>query len=238
MRPKPMVEIGGKPMLWHIMKIYAAHGIDDFVICLGYKGYLIKEYFANYYLHTCDVHVRPGQRRHGGPPLRDRAVARDAGRHGRADDDGRTAQARAAVRRRRGLLLHLRRRRRRRRHHGARRVPSRAGDDRDGDRRAAARPLRRAGRRGRPRARVRGEAARRRRLDQRRLLRALAGRRPLHRRATTTVWEQSPMRSLARDGQLVVLPPRGLLAGDGHAARRNHLEELWSSGRPPWRTWT
>ena len=54
-RPKPMVEIGGKPMLWHIMKIYAAHGIDEFVICLGYKGYLIKEYFANYYMHTCDV---------------------------------------------------------------------------------------------------------------------------------------------------------------------------------------
>jgi glucose-1-phosphate cytidylyltransferase len=54
-RPKPMVEIGGKPMLWHIMKLYAAHGITEFVICLGYKGYLIKEYFANYYLHTCDV---------------------------------------------------------------------------------------------------------------------------------------------------------------------------------------
>jgi len=54
-RPKPMVEIGGKPMLWHIMKIYAAHGVDEFVICLGYKGYLIKEFFANYYLHTCDV---------------------------------------------------------------------------------------------------------------------------------------------------------------------------------------
>jgi len=54
-RPKPMVEIGGKPILWHIMKIYAAHGITDFVICLGYKGYMIKEYFANYYLHTCDI---------------------------------------------------------------------------------------------------------------------------------------------------------------------------------------
>ena len=54
-RPKPMVEIGGKPILWHILKIYAAHGIDDFVICLGYRGYMIKEYFANYYLHTCDV---------------------------------------------------------------------------------------------------------------------------------------------------------------------------------------
>ena len=55
LRPKPMVEIGGKPMLWHIMKIYSAHGVNDFVICLGYKGYLIKEYFANYQLHTSDV---------------------------------------------------------------------------------------------------------------------------------------------------------------------------------------
>ena len=53
--PKPMVEIGGMPILWHIMKIYAAHGVNDFVICLGYKGYVIKEYFANYYLHMSDV---------------------------------------------------------------------------------------------------------------------------------------------------------------------------------------
>lgn len=55
LRPKPMVEIGGKPMIWHIMKIYSAHGIHDFVICLGYKGYMIKEYFANYFLHTANV---------------------------------------------------------------------------------------------------------------------------------------------------------------------------------------
>lgn len=54
-RPKPMIEIGGKPVLWHIMKIYSAHGINDFIICLGYKGYLIKEYFANYCLHMSDV---------------------------------------------------------------------------------------------------------------------------------------------------------------------------------------
>ena len=55
LKPKPMVEIGAKPILWHIMKIYAAHGIDDFVVCLGYKGYVIKEWFANYALHTSDV---------------------------------------------------------------------------------------------------------------------------------------------------------------------------------------
>ncbi len=54
-RPKPMIEIGGRPVLWHIMKIYSAHGINDFVICVGYKGYLIKEYFANYSLHLSDV---------------------------------------------------------------------------------------------------------------------------------------------------------------------------------------
>ncbi len=54
-RPKPMVEIGGKPILWHIMKIYSYFGIHDFIICLGYKGYMIKEYFANYFLHTSDV---------------------------------------------------------------------------------------------------------------------------------------------------------------------------------------
>jgi glucose-1-phosphate cytidylyltransferase len=54
-RPKPMVEIGGKPILWHIMKIYSAHGIHEFIICCGYKGYLIKEYFANYSLHMSDV---------------------------------------------------------------------------------------------------------------------------------------------------------------------------------------
>ncbi len=56
-RPKPMVEVGGKPILWHILKTYSHHGINDFVICLGYKGYLIKEYFANYFLHESDVTI-------------------------------------------------------------------------------------------------------------------------------------------------------------------------------------
>jgi len=55
LRPKPMIEIGGRPILWHIMKIYSAHGINDFVVCCGYRGYVIKEYFANYFLHMSDV---------------------------------------------------------------------------------------------------------------------------------------------------------------------------------------
>jgi glucose-1-phosphate cytidylyltransferase len=57
LKPKPMIEIGGKPIIWHIMKIYSSHGIDEFVICLGYKGYVIKEYFANYFLHMSDVTI-------------------------------------------------------------------------------------------------------------------------------------------------------------------------------------
>lgn len=55
LKPKPMIEIGGKPILWHIMKMYSAHGLNDFVICCGYKGYVIKEYFANYFLHNSDI---------------------------------------------------------------------------------------------------------------------------------------------------------------------------------------
>src|ERR1700745_389878 len=61
-RPKPMVEIGGMPILWHIMKLSSSHGVDEFVVCLGYKGYLIKEFFSNYYLHTCDVTFDIAQR--------------------------------------------------------------------------------------------------------------------------------------------------------------------------------
>jgi glucose-1-phosphate cytidylyltransferase len=57
LKPKPMIEIGGKPILWHIMKIYSSHGINEFIICCGYKGYLIKEYFANYFLHMSDITI-------------------------------------------------------------------------------------------------------------------------------------------------------------------------------------
>ncbi len=61
LKPKPMVEIGGKPILWHIMKIYSAHGFNEFIICCGYKGYMIKEYFANYFIHQADITVDLGR---------------------------------------------------------------------------------------------------------------------------------------------------------------------------------
>ena len=85
LRPKPMIEIGGKPMLWHIMKIYSAHGINEFVVCLGYKGYMIKEYFANYALHNVGRDLRHA---HNGAievtRQQRRALAGDAGRYRRS----------------------------------------------------------------------------------------------------------------------------------------------------------
>ena len=116
-----MIEIGGKPILWHIMKIYSAHGVNDFVICCGYKGYVIKEYFANYFLHMSDVTFDMADNQHRGAPATGRAVARDAGRHRREHDDRRAPQARRALHQSdERLLLHLRRRRRRRRHRALR----------------------------------------------------------------------------------------------------------------------
>ena len=78
-----MVEIGGRPILWHIMKIYSAHGINDFVICLGYKGYVIKEYFANYFLHMSDVTFDLAHNKMEVHQTQRRALARHAGRHRR-----------------------------------------------------------------------------------------------------------------------------------------------------------
>ena len=135
-------------MLWHIMKIYAAHGIDEFVICLGYKGYLIKEYFANYYLHTCDVSfdlVAGGMEVHRSETEPWRVTLVDTGEQ--TMTGGRLKRVLAYLGDEDfcftygdGVLGH--------RHHGPDRVSSRAGHDRDGHRRAATGPLRRVERRG------------------------------------------------------------------------------------------
>ena len=149
-RPKPMVEIGGKPMLWHIMKLYSAHGIDDFVVCLGYKGYVVKEWFANYALHTSDVtfDLREGSMEvHHSTTEPWRVTLVDTGEG--TMTGGRIRRV-LAVRRRRDLLPDLRRRPLRHRPARAAGLPPRPGPDRDGHRRPAARPVRRA-RRGRRR---------------------------------------------------------------------------------------
>ena len=85
LRPKPMVEIGGMPIFWHVMKIYAHHGIEDFVVCLGYKGYMIKEYFSNYFLHSSDVTIDARTNRSHVSQHPCRTLADHAGRHRRTD---------------------------------------------------------------------------------------------------------------------------------------------------------
>ena len=101
LKPKPMVEIGGKPILWHILKIYSHHGINEFVICCGYKGYVIKEYFANYFLHMSDVTFHMKLNSHGGAPQESRALAGHPGGYRRSHDDRRPSQACARISRRR-----------------------------------------------------------------------------------------------------------------------------------------
>ena len=98
-RPKPMVEIGGRPILWHIMKIYAHHGVREFIVCLGYKGYVIKEYFANYFIHNSDVTFHLADNRidvHQRKAEPWQVTLVDTGRR---HADGRTTQAGAELRR-------------------------------------------------------------------------------------------------------------------------------------------
>ena len=237
MRPKPMVEIGGKPILWHIMKIYSAHGVDDFVICLGYKGYVIKEFFANYHLHTCEVSPSTWARRDRGPPLQHRAVGvtlvdtgeetMTGGRLKRAlayvDDedfcftygDGLAdvdITALIAYHREQGALATI----------TAVQPPGRFGARRD---RTAAR------------AQLRGEAARRRGLVNGGFFvlspevgRYIAG--------DATVWEQEPLRELARAGQLASYRHAGFWQAMDTLRDRHQLEALWESGEAPWRVWS
>ncbi len=184
-RPKPMVEIGGKPILWHIMKIYSAHGINDFVICCGYKGYVIKEYFANYFLHMSDVtfdmqHNKMEVHQRYAEPWRVTLVdtgeeTMTGGRLKRVADyvkddeafcftygDGVSDVDIAEL-----IAFH-------------KRTEGQGHRDRD----HPARPLRRAGHDGRQGQQLPRKAQGRRRVDQRRLLRAVAESHRLHRAMT------------------------------------------------------
>jgi glucose-1-phosphate cytidylyltransferase len=235
-RPKPMVEIGGKPMLWHIMKIYAAHGIDEFVICLGYKGYLIKEYFANYYLHTCDVSFDLSKgsmevHRSDTEPWRVTLV-----------DTGEETMTGGRLKR----------------------VLSYVGDEdfcftygdgvsdlditkliafhRDRGRRATVTGVQPPGRFGA--LDVDGEIVRKFEEKPRGdggwlnggffVLSPDIGE---YLEGDHTVWEQEPMRALAEEGQLACYCHEGFWQAMDTLRDRNHLEELWRSGGAPWRTW-
>ena len=234
-RPKPMVEIGGKPMLWHIMKIYSAHGINDFVICLGYKGYLIKEYFANYQLHTSDVtldleHGTVEVHRSETDPWRVTLVdtgeaTMTGGRLGRvlhhledefcltygdgvADID---IGALIAFHRERGALCTV----------TAVQPPGRFGAlEVDADRVTSFEEKRRG-----DGGWMNGGFF----VCSTRVGEYIDG--------DCTVWEQEPLRRLASDGELRSYRHGGFWQAMDTLRDRNHLEELWQSGHAPWRIW-
>ena len=235
-RPKPMVEVGGKPILWHIMKLYAAHGIEDFVICLGYKGYMIKEYFANYYLHTSDVSfnladgsmeihrsatepwrvtlVDTGERTMTGGRLKRVLDYLDDGDFcftygdGVADVD---VAAQLAFHRAHGKLATV----------TAVQPPGRYGAlGLDGDRVT--------GFTEKPRGDgglINGGFF----VLSPRVIDRIAG--------DSTSWESEPLTGLARDGELRAFVHSGFWQPMDTLRERNLLEELWQSGRAPWRRW-
>lgn len=237
LKPKPMVEIGGKPILWHIMKIYSAHGVTDFIICCGYKGYVIKEYFANYFLHMSDVtfdmahntmevhqkHAEPwrvtlvdtgensmtgGRLKRVAPYLHgDDAFCFTYG-DGVADVD---VAATLAFHRRHGRLATV----------TAVQPPGRYGAlQLEGDR-------------------VQGFAEKPRGdgglinggffVLSPRCIDRIAG--------DATSWEAEPLAGLAADGELMAFPHTGFWQPMDTLREKNLLEELWSSGRAPWKIW-
>lgn len=236
-RPKPMIEVGGKPILWHIMKTYAAHGVTDFVVALGYKGYLIKEYFANYFLHTAnitidlannrvDVHhskaepwrvtlVDTGEKTMTGGRLKRVAPFLTPGEtfcmtygDGVSDVDIRALIQAHQKSGRKATLTAVQ-------------PPGRFGalDIRDG--RIVAFQEKPMGDGGY----INGgffvlEAA---------VLDTIAD--------DATVWEDAPLRTLAAAGELAPFVHRGFWQPLDTLRDKNVLEELWSSGKAPWKVW-
>ena len=239
LKPKPMIEIGGKPILWHIMKIYSAHGVDDFVICCGYKGYVIKEYFANYFLHMSDVTFDMAKnqmqvhRQLGG------ALARHARRHRRGHHDRRTAEARGATMCARrtasasptatasaifdieaSIAFHRR--------HGklatvtAVQPPGRYGAiELSGDSVSAfvEKPRGDGGL-------ISGGFF----VLSPQCIELIEG--------DATPWEAAPMNKLAAMGQLMAFEHRGFWQPMDTLREKNLLEDLWASGKAPWKQWS
>ena len=236
LRPKPMIEIGGKPILWHIMKIYSHHGINDFVICLGYKGSIIKDYFANYFLHDSDVTfdmarnkmtlhrnssepwrvtlvdtgdetMTGGRLRHARPYLKGGPFCLTYG-DGLADVD---VAASVAVHRESKALVTL----------TAVQAPSRFGVlEMKGARVDALRE------------KVPGDAGW---INggffvvEPKALDLVAG--------DATRWEAEPLSTLAARGRLAAYRHKGFWHAMDTLRDRTSLEELWASGRAPWKVW-
>ncbi|GGA85097.1 glucose-1-phosphate cytidylyltransferase [Arenimonas soli] len=236
LRPKPMIEIGGKPVLWHILKIYACHGVNDFVICLGYKGYMVKEYFANYFLHSSDVtfdlasnrmevhhrHAEPwrvtlvdtGEHTQTGGRLRRAAEYLDGETFCFTYGDGVSdvdISAQLDLHRERGTLATV----------CAVQPPGRFGAlDIDGSRitRFTEKPLGDG-------SWINGGFF----LLEPGAIDYIQG--------DDTVWEREPMENLARDGQLSAYTHRGFWQPMDTLRDRTKLEDLWKTGKAPWKRW-
>jgi glucose-1-phosphate cytidylyltransferase len=237
LKPKPMIEIGGKPILWHIMKMYSAHGVNEFVICCGYRGYLIKEYFANYFLHMSDVtfdmaHNRMEVHEQKAEPWRVTLVdtgedTMTGGRLKRVADyvkdeeafcftygDGVAnvdISAAIAYHRAHGKLATI----------TAVQPPGRYGALKIKNRLVQ-------GFMEKPRGDggfINGGFF----VLSPRCLARIAG--------DATSWEIEPLSGLAADGELVAFEHQGFWQPMDTLREKNMLEELWQSGRAPWKTW-
>jgi glucose-1-phosphate cytidylyltransferase len=237
LKPKPMIEIGGRPILWHIMKLYSAHGVHDFVICCGYKGYLIKEYFANYFLHMSDVTFDMANNRmevhqQYAEPWKVTLVdtgeeTMTGGRLKRVADYLRDEEAFcftygdgvADVNITELLAFHTA-------NHRLATV-------------TAVQPPGRYGSLARDGALVKGFIEKPRGdggwinggffVLSPRVLDYIAG--------DTTSWEIEPLAQLAQEGQLAAFEHKGFWQPMDTLREKNHLEELWLSGEAPWKIW-
>ncbi|MCR5866974.1 glucose-1-phosphate cytidylyltransferase [Aquincola sp. J276] len=237
LRPKPMVEIGGKPILWHIMKMYSAHGVNDFIICCGYKGYVIKEYFANYFLHMSDVtfdmrenrmHVHERRAEPWQVTLVDTGdESMTGGRLKRVAEhvknetefcftygDGVSdvdISASIAFHRSHGKQATL----------TAALPPGRFGalDMHEGQVRSFKEKPKGDG------AMINGGFF------------VLNPSVLSHLKDDSTVWEQEPLMQLAAEGQLMAFQHEGFWQPMDTLRDKHHLEELWASGKAPWKRW-
>ena len=236
LRPKPMVEIGGRPILWHLMKLYSHHGINDFVICCGYKGYVIKEYFSNYFLHMSDVTFDMGRgsmRVHNQKAEPWKVTLVDTGEH--TATGGRLRRVRPYLGQQDfcftygdgladldiGQLVAFHRAHGRKATMTAVRPPGRFGSvELEGDSisRFVEKPLGDGGW-------ING------------------GFFVLHPdvidriESDATSWERSPLEGLARDGQLNAYRHQGFWQPMDTLRDRQTLEALWDSGTAPWKCW-